>query len=222
MKLKKQLSYGGKLIEYFLEIKDQKSIRLRIDNQKIIVSAPVYSQDWQIEQLIYKNIKKILTMIDNQKTKYPFIVEGNILKIKVFGEYKDFEIINTNITPALKNKNVVKMYDNQEDFISHTYKRLSILYYDFFKEKLMYWSNKNELGIKNLSVKVMKSRWGVCYPELDKIILNTTLIHYPVECTDYVVNHELAHTIHKNHSKDFWYLVEKNYPNYKEVSKLLK
>ncbi|WP_338983852.1 M48 family metallopeptidase [Spiroplasma endosymbiont of Othius punctulatus] len=222
MKLKKQLSYGGNLVEYFLEVKDQKSIRLRIDNQRIIVSAPVYTQDWQIEQLLYKNIKKILLMQENQKSRYPFIVDGNILKVKIFGEYVDFEIITSNITKSLKNKNVVKMYDNQDEFISHTYKRLAILYYDLFNEKLIEHSKRSELNIKNLSIKYMKSRWGVCYPELDKIILNITLLHYPIECLEYVIVHELSHTQHKNHSKDFWYLVEKNYPNYKEASKLLK
>ena len=37
----------------------------------------------------------------------------------------------------------------------------------------------------------------------------------PKELIDYVIIHELAHTIEKNHSKKFWYIVQKNIPNYK-------
>ena len=36
---------------------------------------------------------------------------------------------------------------------------------------------------------------------------------------DYVIVHELSHFIEANHSKDFWQVVEKYYPNYKEVRK---
>ena len=39
---------------------------------------------------------------------------------------------------------------------------------------------------------------------------------------DYVIVHELSHFIYPNHSKDFWTLVGKYYPKYKEVRKYLR
>jgi len=39
---------------------------------------------------------------------------------------------------------------------------------------------------------------------------------------DYVLIHELCHTKIKNHSSQFWNLVEKTMPNYKEQVKWLK
>ena len=41
-------------------------------------------------------------------------------------------------------------------------------------------------------------------------------------CLDYVIVHELSHFIYPNHSRDFWSLVGKYYPNYKECRKMLK
>ena len=45
---------------------------------------------------------------------------------------------------------------------------------------------------------------------------------YPPEAIDYVVVHELAHIVHKNHSAKFYALVAKYLPDYKEREKLLR
>ena len=39
---------------------------------------------------------------------------------------------------------------------------------------------------------------------------------------DYVIIHELVHTIHKNHSVAFWKVVEFIMPNYKDAKHWLK
>ena len=39
---------------------------------------------------------------------------------------------------------------------------------------------------------------------------------------DYVILHELAHTIEMNHSDDFWNIVEGWVPNYKNIKEYLK
>ena len=44
----------------------------------------------------------------------------------------------------------------------------------------------------------------------------------PVNIIEYVVVHELAHIEEKNHSKNFWALVEEFLPNYKAVVKELR
>ena len=39
---------------------------------------------------------------------------------------------------------------------------------------------------------------------------------------EYVIVHEMCHMVHKNHSKEFWNLVQKICPNYKEEDLYLK
>lgn len=48
-----------------------------------------------------------------------------------------------------------------------------------------------------------RKNWGCCSP-LKIITLSTHLMILPPHLVDYVLLHELCHTVHMNHSKEFW------------------
>lgn len=74
-------------------------------------------------------------------------------------------------------------------------------------EKVNTMAKKNNIKIKSVSVKKLKSRWGSC--DSDKnITLNLYLSQLPEEIWSYVLCHELAHTKHMNHSRLFWQFVK--------------
>ncbi len=56
---------------------------------------------------------------------------------------------------------------------------------------------------RGVTVKNVSSRWGSC-SATNHINLNIHLVRLPEHLSDYVILHELTHTIHKNHSKHFW------------------
>jgi predicted metal-dependent hydrolase len=47
-------------------------------------------------------------------------------------------------------------------------------------------------------------------------------MQYPDAAIDYVVVHELAHIVHKNHGKMFYALIESVLPDYKARIRLLR
>ena len=65
------------------------------------------------------------------------------------------------------------------------------------------------------------SAWGTHFREDDSIKYNVALIFVPEDCVEYVVAHELCHSLHHNHSEAFWAEVERIYPRYKESRTLL-
>lgn len=72
-------------------------------------------------------------------------------------------------------------------------------------------SQKCDLAYSRLSVRGQTSRWGSCSSK-QSISLNYKLLFLPPHLVDYVLLHELCHTVHMNHSKTYWQLVEQYYP----------
>ena len=66
-----------------------------------------------------------------------------------------------------------------------------------------------------------KTRWGSCSYE-NNINLNLHLMRLPNHLIDYVILHELVHTKIKNHSKDFWNLLDVVTGNAKNLDRELK
>ncbi|MGL4382745.1 MAG: M48 metallopeptidase family protein, partial [Bacilli bacterium] len=64
--------------------------------------------------------------------------------------------------------------------------------------------------------------FGACYYKKALITFACMLLQYDYMAIDYDIIHELAHFIHPNHSKRFYYLIQKYMPNYKEAEALLK
>lgn len=79
----------------------------------------------------------------------------------------------------------------------------------------------NLLTDKSPIFKIMQSRWGSCKSD-GVICLNVFLGLLPEFIIDAVIAHEFCHLAEMNHSKKFYALLLKLYPNYKVCDKELK
>jgi predicted metal-dependent hydrolase len=80
---------------------------------------------------------------------------------------------------------------------------------------------KNGYEYSKLQIRRLTSRWGSCSIH-GVITLNFFLIQLPWRLIDYVIVHELAHTQHLNHSREFWEAVEAILPDAKQRRKEIK
>lgn len=120
-------------------------------------------------------------------------------------------------------KQITKKHEHDEKFV------LSPEEETMLKEKaLPYLAGRTEyfaklMGLKYTGIKITsaKKRFGSCSGK-NSICYSWRLMQYPAEAIDYVVVHELAHIIYKNHGESFYKLIEKYLPDYKKREKLLK
>lgn len=88
----------------------------------------------------------------------------------------------------------------------------------YLPKRLKELADKHGFKYANVSIKNASTRWGSC-SSVNNINLNLHLMRIPEHLIDYVLLHELVHTVVKNHGDKFWLLLEQVYPNARKADK---
>ena len=83
------------------------------------------------------------------------------------------------------------------------------------------WEPKLKVRLEQLSVRVMRTRWGTCSPSTRTIRLNTDLAKKPPECLEYIVVHELVHLLEPTHNSRFVALMDRHLPDWRHRRQVL-
>ena len=190
------------------------------ENAELIVRAPNRISDQKIQDFINEKenwITRNQSVVkardeDTAKDKNMLLYLGTLFPLKTDNDAKKISFNGEEFLAGLQNK-------------EKTNKSLKTWYKNKFKEvavpRLFYFAEKHNLQVNQVRIKEQKTLWGSCSSR-NNINLNFLLIMAPLKVIDYVIIHELAHTIHKNHSVNFWNAVEEIMPNYKEAKRWLK
>lgn len=89
------------------------------------------------------------------------------------------------------------------------------------EERVRCFSGLLGLFPRGVAVNHARSRWGSCSSD-DRLTFAWRLIMAPAEIIDYVVVHELCHMKIRDHSRDYWRLVEHILPGHKKHRAWLK
>lgn len=81
-------------------------------------------------------------------------------------------------------------------------------------------ATRHGLSFQRAQVRRQRTRWGSC-SRAGTISLNACLMFQPAEVVRYLMAHELAHTVHMNHSRRFWKLVERLEPDWRALDREL-
>ena len=191
----------------------QKNTYLRVkDDLKLYVTTSSFVSDKNVMRIINDNMNSIVNMYTKAKYKHD-------LKNDFYYLGKKYDVVKTNSKEIVFGTDKI-FIPNELDINKWLRKEAEKL----FKERLDYWYDlfTYEIPYPSLTIRKMTTRWGVCNSKLVRVTLNLELIKKDVACLDYVIVHELSHFIEMNHSKKFWKVVGENYPNYKEIRRIMK
>ena len=131
------------------------------------------------------------------------------------------EIVKRQRKPLLLEENF-KLAESFRSMASQTFKR----WYreqakKILNERVRFYANQYDFQYKGIKITSARTRWGSCSVN-GSLNFSWRLILAPMDVVDYVVVHELVHTVFHDHSKRFWKRVENIMPDYKEYKKWLR
>lgn len=78
------------------------------------------------------------------------------------------------------------------------------------------------VAVRELRYRDMQTRWGSCNVREHRVWLAVSLAHFPLECTELIVVHELAHLIEPSHGPRFKAYMDRYLPDWRTREALLK
>lgn len=228
-----------KPIKFMLKRSTRKSIGLRVSDEGLVITAPIWALEGQIDEALTKKADWILKKLQERSTrlaqqsmshtvwqdggKLPFLGVSIQLQLNpllnqtVFSgnlnQPKEHDRLCLHLAPDADSQRVQDLCHVwlQQQAKSYIQQRLQ-----YFLQKCDY---KNRF--KNWRLASPAKRWGSC-SSAGTIMLNWRLIHFTPTIIDYVVAHEVAHLKEMNHGPNFWQEVNRLLPDFYTARQQLK
>lgn len=216
------------LITYTVNKNFNNELYLSVQNGEVVIKAPWYYTNNQIQNLIEEKRQWILNKIKeheiSQEKKY---IRNEVVKLlgedcKVRINYKNLKkptltVEGKNITICLPNK-YRKL--NRDEILIKLIEKL----YDLVAEKEIEMSLERVRKLvgfapEDYQIKRLENKIADCVKEEQLIYINPDIVKYDRETIDYIILHQFCHLKYKTHSKKFIEIIEKTIPNYNKYEK---
>ncbi len=207
-----------------------KRMILSVKQYSVVTMTIPYSVSFRIAENFIKEkknwiirSKKKISEKEKQKTEFsPDTVFSTKNHKMVFIKAEKNEIIITpDFIKVLYTTKEMFQIENFQDFIRKgVVETLRAEAKECLPERTDFLAKKYGFDYEKISVRNAKTRWGSCSGK-NNISLNIHLMRLPEYLSDYVILHELCHTVEKNHGENFWALLDKISGNAKKLDKEL-
>ncbi|MGL2524772.1 M48 family metallopeptidase [Helicobacter pylori] len=170
---------------------------------------------------ITPSLEVILKMPDScsQARANAFLKEQEAWLKKTFLSMQEkHSLLRTNLE---KYQNKILVFDEIKNANDYTLTELKKILKTYLEQKLPLIAQKMQTAYTGFNIRNNAKVLGSCSYH-NRLSFALLLVCAKKEAIDYVIIHELAHTIHKNHSQNFWRCVETFCPNYRTLREHLK
>ena len=219
-------------VEIQVTKKNIKNIHLSIHppNGEVRISAPKKMTDDTIRIFALSKIswiKKHQSKFENQE-RIPELEYISGENHYYFGQLYILNVIYQSSNRAkveIRNKNYIDLYVKEG---TNKEKRRNVMKEWYRKElkkaipsMIEKWEKVMGVTVEEWGIKQMKTRWGTCNPKAKRVWLNLELVKKPYHCLEYIIVHEMAHLIERGHGDKFKAIMDKYYPDWRNVRKEL-
>lgn len=209
---------GDRLITYEIHYKNIKHCYLRVQQGKTVISMSKGHDVKIAEDLIRKNQELIVKQIDSFADRARYENNGYV---SLFGKKYQLIVRDLHMKKWAVHDQKIYIYGQNVEAIATAFLKEQLYNYIEMKIKA-YLVHDFDLHFPEIQIRQMKSRWGACFYQKNRICFNFSLVFLDKELIDYVIVHELCHFLQPNHSKAFYQEIKKRLPQYQLAERKLK
>ena len=221
--MRRSIQYGSEEIVFDVRFRERKTLGITVNSDRSTeVNAPMNSTLEKIDEKVRKRAPWILKQQDHflsyePRTTVRKYVSGET-HLYLGRQYQllivesDEEIVKhtgRNIEVRTKDKS------RAQDLLDAWYMERAKIWFKTIATPLIESFKKYDVQPSKLEIRQMQYRWGSCSTK-GRIFLNPELIKAPKACIEYVVVHELCHLVHRDHTKAFFDVQQKMFPEWKK------
>jgi predicted metal-dependent hydrolase len=83
------------------------------------------------------------------------------------------------------------------------------------------WEKVMGVEVSEFGIKKMRTKWGTCNTEAQRIWINLELAKKPLECLEYIVVHEMVHLLERSHNIRFITYMNQFLPQWRSLKEEL-
>ncbi|MFY9299893.1 MAG: SprT family zinc-dependent metalloprotease [Candidatus Nitrosotenuis sp.] len=207
-----------------------KTSQITVDRDNVIVRTPNSKTASEIQNLVLQKAKWIYQkQLEFKRNKsslvaptfsdgstIPLFGKNCLLRIRTGQKRTSVQFRRSQITINLKSKKSMKKT------VKQTYENwLFLKATRYLQDRTWELAEKTRQNPSKIIIKRLKGRWGSATKD-GVINLNFNLLKAHKDVIDYVIIHELCHLAIRKHSFQYWNLVKRHMPDYKDKIKWLE
>jgi predicted metal-dependent hydrolase len=225
------LNYGQTTIEWYFQL-DAKLKRHYVTVERgrpVLLRGPQVDEPEQ-EALVLRRarwIRETLARVNQPLASEP-IVTGSRLRYAGRTYFTEVRHAPDILKPRLTftaSRFIVENPDGTSIQPDELMPLLERFYRERAHEKLLvrvrHWQRETGLQATGARIRHFQSRWASCDAN-NALEFHPRVMELPASVQDYVIVHELCHTVEKNHTKAFWGLVASHMPDWQRHHQVLE
>lgn len=225
------LKANGNDVLVYVVRKKMTRVRLKVfPSGEVRLSVPIDTPDEWLCSFINSKQKWIEERLQNFAKTKAIEKEEHIqsgTSTRILGRQLTIHVLSSRQKRITREDSILMVFttDSDQTAIDHQFnnwwQKNAKLYYQEVVDHLFPIIGKYGVEKPVVSVSKMKTLWGSCIRQRNKINLNFYLYKAPAPCVEYVILHEMAHFLYPHHNKDFYDFITIHMPDWKERKKQL-
>lgn len=214
---------GARIVPFALTRSGRRTLGMTVDQRGLRVGAPRAMRLAEVEQFLRKNQNWILQKLDDWRAagRTPRLLVCDGAALPLFGESWNLRVTRgPDLVRWCDGELMIEARDRTEprDLLLRALRERALA---LFRERAAVLIRPLGRPLPRVALSNAQTRWGSCSSK-SGLRVNWRLIHLPLRLTDYVVAHELAHLVEMNHSRRFWDVVERLFPDFRTAREELR